>query len=393
MNWKFRKKRQVTEDKKKRKKSVVREWVDAAVFAIIAATIIRTFFFEAYTIPTPSMERTLLVNDFLFVNKLSYGPRLPMTPLSVPFTLHTIPLLGIRSYANWPHWGYYRFPGFGKVKRNDVVVFNFPEGDTVALQQPDMDYYQLIRDSGRDAIWQNNKVVARPVDRRDNYIKRCVAIPGDMLQVKNSFVYVNGKEAPVPPHSQMFYYVQTDGTAFNPDRLDELHIDGQFGYDNSTSTYVFDLTQDQVAALKNFTNVKNIVPQIHTGTEGDVFPQDSTHFKWDLDNYGPVYIPKKGATVHIDTANIALYKRLITVYENNKLAVKDGKIFINDKETNEYTFKMDYYWMMGDNRHNSLDSRYWGFVPENHIVGKAWFIWMSYNKHGIRWSRLLNGIH
>src|SRR5690348_16497100 len=259
MNWKFRKKRQVTEDKKKRKKSVVREWVDAAVFAIIAATIIRTFFFEAYTIPTPSMERTLLVNDFLFVNKLSYGPRLPMTPLSVPFTLHTIPLLGIRSYANWPHWGYYRFPGFGKVKRNDVVVFNFPEGDTVALQQPDMDYYQLIRDSGRDAIWQNNKVVARPVDRRDNYIKRCVAISGDTLQVKNSFVYVNGKEAPVPPHSQMFYYVQTDGTAFNPDRLDELHIDGQFGYDNSTSTYVFDLTQDQVAALKNFTNVKNIV--------------------------------------------------------------------------------------------------------------------------------------
>lgn len=367
--------------------------MDAAVFAVIAATIIRTFLFEAYTIPTPSMERTLLVNDFLFVNKLSYGPRVPMTPLSVPFTLHTVPLLNIRSYSNWPHWGYHRLPGFGEVKRNEVVVFNFPEGDTVALQQPDMDYYQLVRDSGRDVIWRDNKVVARPVDRRDNYIKRCLAIAGDTLQVRNSLVYVNGKPSPVPPHSEMFYDVQTNGTAFNPDRLNDLHIDAQFGYDNNTSTYVFDLTQDQVAALKNFTNVKSIIPQIHQGVEGDVFPQDSAHFKWDLDNYGPIWIPKKGVTVHIDTSNIALYRRIIAVYEDNKLEVKDGRIFINGKETGEYRFKMDYYWMMGDNRHNSLDSRYWGFVPENHIVGKAWFIWMSYDKSGIRWRRLLNGIH
>ncbi|HVB02391.1 MAG TPA: signal peptidase I [Chitinophagaceae bacterium] len=394
MKWTFRKKK----GEIKRKKSVLREWLDAAVFAIIAATLIRTFLFEAYTIPTPSMEKSLLVHDFLFVNKLTYGARIPMTPLAVPFTLNNIPLLNIQSYSNWPHWGYHRIKGFHSIHRQDIVVFDFPEGDTVVKEtEGTYTYYQLIRQLGREGVWNNPQytIVTRPIDREENYIKRCIAISGDTLEVRGSVVYVNGKISPLPPHAEMFYDVVTNETPFDLDRLDELHIDPPMGapvQDGNKMYYTFDLTRNKLAELKRFSNVVSITPQINTGVDPDAFPHDSLHFKWDADYYGPIYIPKKGATVHIDTANIALYRRVINTYEGNTLKIQDGVIYINGKPTDHYTFKMNYYWMMGDNRHNSLDSRFWGFVPEDHIVGKAWFIWMSYGKHGIRWNRLFKGI-
>lgn len=379
--------------KKRKKKSAWREWIDAIIFAVIAATVIRTFFFEAYTIPTPSMEKTLLVHDFLFVNKLSYGPRVPMTPLAVPFTMSTIPILNIKSYSDWPKFGYHRLPGFGDIKRSDVVVFNFPEGDTVLKEEPEMDYYVKVRRYGRQYVKDNYTIVTRPVDREENYIKRCVGIAGDTLQVINGFVYINGEREKVPPHSQKYYLVQTDGSVFNPNRLNDLKIAPAIGMDPTTSTYVFNLTPGDSVALSKFTMVKGISRRLAGGIDPSVFPHDTAHFKWNADFYGPIYIPKKGATVHIDTANIALYERLIRVYEKNELEIKNGVIYINGKPADHYTFKMNYYWMMGDNRDNSLDSRYWGFVPEDHVVGEAWFIWMSYGDHGIRWSRIFNGIH
>lgn len=392
MNLAFWKKKKSDEQKSRKKKSVLREWLDAALFAVIAATLIRTFIFEAYTIPTPSMEKTLLVNDFLFVSKISYGPRIPMTPLAVPFTHHTMPLFGGKAYSEWIQWPYKRLPGFTTVKRNDVVVFNFPEGDTVALEQQDRSYYQLVREMGRAAVWSNYTVVARPVDKRENYIKRCIAQAGDTLQIVNGTVIVNGQNAPVPPKSETFYYVQTTGDPINPERLDEMRIDPMVYQDNA-GNYVYTLTKEDVARLKRFPVVKSIFPQIDSGADPQVFPHDTAHYKWTQDNFGPLYIPKKGATVTLTPENIALYRRIIAVYEHNKLEEKGNKFYINGKETNQYTFKMNYYWMMGDNRHNSLDSRYWGFVPEDHIVGKAWLIWMSWGKNGIRWSRLFSGIH
>ena len=379
--------------KKKKKKSVVREWVDAAVFAIIAASIIRTFFFEAYTIPTPSMEKSLLVHDFLFVNKLSYGPRVPMTPLAVPFTMSTVPILNIRSYSTWPKFDYHRLPGFGDVERGDVVVFNFPNGDTVIKEIPEQDYYAMVRLFGRQAIENKYTIVTRPVDRKENYIKRCVGVAGDTLSVRNGVVYVNGHIEKIPPHAQKHYLVQTDGSVFNLGRLKEMKIDTPRYVDPTTATYQFNLTQSDSAALAGFKMVKSIVRQLDTVATPAIFPHDTAYFKWSADHYGPIYIPKKGATVHLDTSNIALYRRLISRYEDNDLAVKAGKIYINGKPADSYTFKMNYYWMMGDNRDNSLDSRYWGFVPESHVVGEAWFIWMSYDNDGIRWSRLFSGIH
>ncbi|MCL6524601.1 MAG: signal peptidase I [Thermoflavifilum sp.] len=387
-----------TKKKSPKKKSALREWVEALIFAVIAATIIRTFFFEAYTIPTPSMEKTLLVNDFLFVNKLSYGPRLPMTPLAIPFTLNTIPILHVKSYSDWPHFGYHRLPGFTHVKRNDVVVFNYPEGDTVVLQTQETDsYYRLVRHYGRENVLHNAHytIVTRPVDRMENYIKRCVAIAGDTLQLIRGNVYVNGQRQPDPPEMEKFYRVVTNTTPFNTDRLNELGIGMPLDIQQAGDRliYYFDLTRSEAQALQAFSNVISIAPQIDTTVDPDAFPFDTTYFKWSRDNYGPIYIPKKGATVRLTMDNLPLYERLITTYEHHQLAVKNGKIYIDGKPTDHYTFQMNYYWMMGDNRDNSLDSRYWGFVPEDHIVGKAWFIWFSYDSHGIRWRRLFKGIH
>lgn len=381
-------------DGQPKKKSAVREWLDAAIFAIIAATLIRTFIFEAYTIPTPSMEKTLLVNDFLFVSKISYGPRIPMTPLAVPFTHHTLPFTKYtKAYSEAVQWSYKRLPGFTDIKRNDVVVFNFPEGDTVALEEQAQSYYGLERSLGRDAVWEQFHVTARPVDKRENYIKRCMAQAGDTLSVREGVVFVNSRQAPIPPHSERRYLVQTNGDPLNPSRLDELDMTANPDFAISSGLFVYNLTQGNVNDLKTFPVVTSVKPYIvNYGGDPNVFPHDTVHYHWTEENFGPLYIPKKGATVKLDNANIAIYDRVIRVYEGNTLEIKNGQFYINNKPTDSYTFKMNYYWMMGDNRNNSLDSRYWGFVPEDHVVGKAWLIWMSYHNGSIRWSRLFRNI-
>lgn len=379
-----------------KKKSTAREWLDAGIFAIIAATLIRTFIFEAYTIPTPSMEKTLLVNDFLFVSKISYGPRIPMTPLAMPFVHHTMPFTkSTKAYSEAIKWKYKRLPGFSDIKRYDVVVFNFPEGDTVAIDSPDPSYYNMVRQNGWQAVQNSYQIIHRPVDKRENYIKRCMAEAGDTLRIVHGVVYINGQAAPVPPASQHKYVVETSGDQLNGSRLEELGITGpEYTFDNNK--FVYNLTPENVAALKQFPIVKNITMYEESNyidfNYNMVFPHDTAHYKWTEENFGPLYIPKKGATVKLDDSNFAIYDRIIRVYEGNTLEKKDGKFVINGQPADSYTFKMNYYWMMGDNRNNSLDSRFWGFVPEDHVVGKAWLIWMSYGENGIRWSRLFRGI-
>ena len=381
-----------------KKKSVVREWLDAAVFAIVAATLIRTFFVEAYTIPSESMEGTMLVNDYLFVSKLSYGPRLPMTPLAVPLVHNTMPLTGGKSYTDAVQWKYHRLPGFGKVERYDVVVFNFPAGDTVAEEvQANQDYYSLVRENkdNRDYVKANYTILTRPVDKKENFIKRCIGIPGDKIEVRDAVAWVNDQPSPTLPHSKLEYVVQTNGTMLPEDFIDDNNITVAYA---QLPTYAVFLENDQVDLIKKLPMVVSVKPSLmpkgQTGEPRDwAYPFDPTHFPYNRDNYGPVIVPKKGATVQISPENIALYRRVIANYEGNKLEENGRQILINGQPATSYTFKMDYYWMMGDNRDNSADSRYWGFVPEDHIVGKAWFVWLSYGKGGLRWSRLFRSIH
>jgi signal peptidase I len=388
-----------TEKTKKKKKPIWREWLDAAVFAIVAATLIRTFFFEAYTIPTGSMEGTMLVNDYLFVSKLAYGPRIPMTPVAVPLVHNTMPFTGGKSYTESVQWKYRRIPGFGNVERNDVVVFNYPAGDTVLAEMPETgDYYQAARQYGRENVLNRFKIIVRPIDKKENYIKRCVGVPGDVLEIKNARVYINGQPNHLYPHSKLNYQVVTKN-GIPPGVEDNLEMVQMV----NNNVYIFNLENEQVDLVRKASNVASVEPAIrHPFAVAPqepaewVFPHDTLNFKWNRDNFGPITIPKEGVNVILTPQNIALYRRIIRNYEGNTLDERDGKIFINGKETNTYTFKMDYYWMMGDNRHNSLDSRYWGFVPVDHVVGKAWFVWMSYGEGGLkdmRWSRLFRGIH
>lgn len=387
--------------KTKKKKSVGREWVDALLFAIIAATLIRTFFIEAYTIPTGSMEGTLLVNDYLFVSKMSYGARIPMTPIAIPLVHNTMPIFGGKSYTEAVEWGYHRLPGFGHVERNDVVVFNYPGGDTVLAEEPESDYYSKLREfhNDRDMLKSRYTIITRPVDKEENYIKRCVGVPGDVIEVKNTVLYVNGQPANTYPHQKLFYVVQTKGIGLSEDFMDDNNL--ELIQQVSPGMYICNLERDQVATVKALSTVTSVQPYIYpvgVRDEGDAdYPHDTVNFKWNRDNYGPITLPKKGTTVQLTPQNIALYRRVIFNYERNKLEEKNGQIYINGQVATRYTFKMDYYWMMGDNRDNSLDSRYWGFVPEDHIVGKAWFVWLSYGKNGLfrdlRWRRLFHGIH
>ncbi len=386
-------------EKEKSNRGAVREWADAILFAIIAATIIRTFLIEAFTIPSSSMEKTLLNGDYLFVSKLSYGPRIPMTPLSIPFVHSSF--MGKKSYIESVQLPYYRLPGFGNIVRNDVVVFNFPEGDTVALMNTNTTYYGLCRQYGRDKIWANSEIAYHPVDKEDNYIKRCVAIPGDTLQIVDRTLMINGKEAYLSNTAQYNYEIKSDGN-FNEERLKELSINEPAQITKQGYNYAYPLTKQNLEKLKQFSNVKEIVPQQLSKDEympnsgDDVFPH-SNNFLWNRDNYGPLVIPKQGVTIKLTPDNLPLYERLISLYEKNDLKVKDGKIYINGQEKDSYTFQQDYYWLMGDNRHNSLDSRYWGFVPEDHIVGKGVFVWMSLDPYvsgfkKFRWERALTFI-
>ena len=406
-------------------------WVDALVFALVAVYFINLFFFQNFVIPSSSLEKSLLTGDYLFVSKVSYGPRIPETPLSMPLTQHTLPIINTKSYIEWPHWDYRRVKGLGHVKLNDIVVFNYPAGDTLCsadtykdqdyyalcsyigksllasqgIEQPDLkamtpvaqrDYLESVMAMGRKYMKDNpveyGEIITRPTDRRENYVKRCVGLPGQTLQIKNRIVYLNGKANKEPENVQYSYYVKLKGQ-MPTELMDELGISNedmaslnQYGY--------LPLTQK---AAKKLAARKDIVADIRLNTDaqtGDLYPLNA-YTGWTRDNYGPVWIPKKGATVKLNMKNIAVYERPIRAYEHNDLKVKDGQIYINGRLAHSYTFKMDYYWMMGDNRHNSADSRYWGFVPEDHIVGKPIFIWWSHNPDhpgfsGIRWSRLFN---
>ena len=397
----FRKKK----DPNKPKKPVWREWLDAAVFAIVAATIIRMFFIEAYTIPTGSMEGTLKVNDYLFVSKMAYGPRLPNTPLAVPLVHNTMPIFGGKSYSEAVKWKYKRLPGFGKVQRNDVVVFNFPNNDTVIVDDPAQDYYFYVRMLGRAAVNAQHKIITRPVDKKENYIKRCVGIPGDKIEIRDGVLYVNDKIGVQYPHQRMHYIVE--GTAnLTSDFMEENFI-VPTNISSDPNMKVYEMEFEAVEKVRRVAGVTNVRPfsVAPAGTtdipERFTFPFDTAHFKWNQDHFGPMVIPAKGMTVQLTPQNIALYRRIIKVYEENPtFAEQNGQFLINGKPITSYQFKMDYYWMMGDNRHGSLDSRFWGFVPEDHIVGKASFVWLSYgngdgsvyNKKGMRWGRILRGV-
>lgn len=380
------------------KKSSAREWIDAGVFAVVAATIIRTFIFEAYVIPTGSMEKTLLVNDFLFVSKMSYGPRLPNTPLAIPFVHHTAPITGGKSYLEWIKLPYKRL-WTTPVKRNDVVVFNYPVGDTVIGEyQSNLNYYDVLRDQyggDRQALLQRDDIIVRPVDKRENFIKRCVGIPGDTLQLKEGILYVNGKPGYVPEASATFYGVQTKGQYFDEDVLKEdfnveTDPERQQLLVGNDMNYMIDLSAEEAERMKKLPYVQSVIKDVKQFNP-NVFPNDTAHYKWSEDFYGPIWVPKKGATVTLTPENISFYRRIIAVYEHNTLEEKDGQFIINGKPTNQYTFNMDYFWMMGDNRHNSQDSRFWGYVPEDHVVGKASLIWFSWDG-GPRWKRLFKTI-
>lgn len=386
-------------------------WIDAIVFALVAVYFIFLYLFQNYQIPSSSLEKSLLVGDFLFVSKVAYGPRVPNTPLSFPLVQHTFPWGG-KSYFEKPQWDYKRLKGLGKVEHGDIVVFNFPAGDTVAVKQQNPDYYTLCYYYGREVVNQRSDIfgdiIWRPVDRRENYVKRCVGVPGDTLSIVNNQIYINGKELPDNEGVQYNYYVQTTGAVITSKTFDKLGISkedrlllnpstnvGQqefqaMGLDVSRPVYHLPLTRQMKADLMAMSIIDTIIIE-PDWRGGDVYPLGAK--PWTRDNYGPIYMPKKGETLAINADNYAIYERVIRNYEHNSIEMKDSVVYINGVPANEYTFKMDYYFMMGDNRHKSADSRYWGFVPEDHIVGQPVVVWLSLNKDKgwfdgkIRWNR------
>lgn len=411
----------------------VMSWVDALVFALVAVYFINLYFFQNYVIPSSSLEKSLLTGDYLFVSKVSYGPRIPQTPLTMPLTQHTLPVFNTKSYIEWPHWDYRRVKGLGDVRLNDIVVFNYPAGDTIVtdMKWQSSDYYLMVYSFGQQIYEQNNgapvdvanlnpqeqrdyfariytlgrnyiannpseygDIDSRPTDRRENYVKRCVGLPGQTLQIKDRIVYLDGKPNKEPENVQYTYNLKLKKEI--PDELmkqlgismEDLASLNQNGY--------LPLTKAAVKALQQRRDLVEHLSLNREAYTGDLYPLNAVT-GWTRDNYGPIWIPKKGATLQLNEKNIAIYERPIRVYEGNQLDVKHGQIYINGKLAHSYTFQMDYYWMMGDNRHNSADSRYWGFVPEDHIVGKPLFIWWSSDPDrkgfsGIRWNRLFKWV-
>ena len=377
----------------------VYEWVSAIVFATVAATLIHIFVFQLYVIPTSSMEKSLLIGDYLYVSKLSYGPQVPNTPLSFPFVHHTMPFSQTKkSFSEAVKWPYHRLKGLGKVERDDVVVFNFPAGDTVLLENQAVTYYDILRQytdelgekAGRARLNRDYTVISRPVDKRENYVKRCVGIPGDTIRIIDTELYVNGQKQMELPGKQHIYFVQSS-SPISKYAIDNIGITEWSG---SGNYYYMTLTEEAAERVKAMSNVVSITQYNATVATGEVFPHND-HYPWTQDNFGPLWIPQKGATVALTLENLPLYERIITAYESHTLKVDGEQIFIDGEPATEYTFAMDYYWMMGDNRHNSADSRFWGFVPEDHIVGKATFVWFSSDKEkgSIRWNRLFKKIN
>lgn len=397
VKWLFWKK----EYKEGEPRNTLLDWLDAIIFAVVFVTFINIFFFQAFKIPSSSMESSLLTGDHLFVSKLTFGPRIPQTPLTIPFTHNVI--FGKESYSALIQNEYRRLKGFRNVERGDYVVFGFPDGDTVLTKAPADDYYAVCRFYGKEyAVKSYGPLIVRPADKKDHYVKRCVAIHGDTLSVVNGRVYVNSQAQEVWPGVQTTYNVVTDGSRINLKTLEKLGLNlSELSFDESLPGYPqMPLTAAMLEQIKACANVRSVEEQV------DVYPPDypdsylmlfpyKEDFRWTRDNYGPLWIPEAGATVRLDSHNIALYERIIRVYEKNELKItSDGHFIINGKETDEYTFKQDYYFMMGDNRHNSLDSRYWGFVPEDHIVGRPALIWLSTDSaksfpSNVRWKRFL----
>ena len=358
-------------------------WIDAIVFALVAVYFINVYIFQNYQIPTSSLEKTLRVGDFLCVNKMAYGARVPNTPLSMPLVQHTFPWGG-KSYIENPQWEYKRLKGWDKVEKGDIVVFNFPTGDTVCTKMQNPDYYTLCHYYGKRTV-ENRKdvfgeIVVRPVDRRENYVKRCVGTPGDSLQIIDNVIYIDGVKEPVHPYLQYNYIVQTDGHVLGNSYLSKLGISKEDRESNGNGLYRLPLTAAMKAELEKNSHIISITMEPED-QGGEVYPLG--HNNWTRDNYGPIYIPAKGDTVMITEENFWVYKRIADAYEFKTMKIGEP-----------YVFEMDYYWMMGDNRHKSADSRYWGFVPEDHIVGRPMFVWLSIEKDNpwgkghIRWKRI-----
>jgi signal peptidase I len=410
----------------------VMSWVDAIVFALVAVAFVNIFAFQNYVIPSASLEKSLLTGDYLLVSKLSYGPRIPQTPLAMPLTQHTLPIVNCKSYLEWPQWAYRRVKGLGSVQLNDIVVFNYPAGDTVVANAAYQaaDFYGLCYQLGQQicanaprleelpeeqqrmvlAIYQQEgrkyieehpeefgEILARPVDRRENYVKRCVGMPGQTLQIKNRIVYLDGVANKEPDEVQYMYTLKTT-RPLSEELCHELGIslEDASTHNAEETLYYLPLTQRAKAALEAKGDL--VVSITQEQSQPDALYPLEVYTGWTRDDYGPLWIPKKGETLTLTTENLPFYRRPIAVYEGNQLEVKNGKIFINGVETDRYTFRMDYYWMMGDNRHNSADSRYWGFVPEDHIVGKPIVVWLSLDKDRgwlngkIRWNRFFKWV-
>ena len=408
---------------KKSKNAALRSvmgWVDAIVYALVLVYFVFTFVGQNYKIPSSSLEKTLLIGDYLWVNKMAYGPRVPNTPIHLPLVQNTLPIVNTKSYLEWPDWKYHRLKGYTTVKRGDIVVFNFPAGDTVALKVQNPDYYTLVRHFGRDAVWGNKEqfgdVIYRPVDRRENYVKRCVGLPGDTLSIVAGVVHIDGKPVPQPETVQHNYFYQFDGRmltdadfdaigiaaddrhqlTLRPEEIEGVRLSGfRVNPDGSVPPiYLSPLTPDMVSRIQRSPGFVNIMQQ-PVWPSDDGFPY-GVATQWTTADYGPLWIPRKGATIKMDQKAWLTYERVIRNYERNTDAQwRDGKLWIGGKPQDTYTFQMDYYFMMGDNRDNSLDSRFWGFVPEDHIVGKPMRVLISLDKDKgwldgkIRWNRVL----